>query len=127
MLHQQEVAFNPGPAGLGFVSKGRREYMIRRSSIHGGVLNAGPCVKWLFCLETLPIGSLSLRLSLQRPLSVPSVFIMDPSQRDEKFGEPRGHAYQERHLSITATHALDNWDTNLLRDCHCPTKNKGFC
>lgn len=64
MLDLHEVALDPGPADLGFVSKGRHEYMIRQSSIHGGVLNAGPCVKWLFCLETLAIESPSLRLSL---------------------------------------------------------------
>lgn len=64
MLELHEVALDPGLADLGFVSKGRHENTIRRSSIHGGVLRAGPCVKRLFCSETLAIGSPSLRLSL---------------------------------------------------------------
>lgn len=38
MLDLREVAFDPGPEDLGFVSKGRCEYMIRQSSIHRSVL-----------------------------------------------------------------------------------------
>lgn len=63
MLDLHEVALGPEPVDLGFASKGRCEY-IRRNSIHGGVLSARSCVKWLFCSETLAIGSSSLRLSL---------------------------------------------------------------
>lgn len=37
MLELHEVASDPGPSNLGFVSKGRCEYVrIRQSSIHGG-------------------------------------------------------------------------------------------
>lgn len=51
MLDQREVASDPGPADLGFASKGRHEYTrIRQNSIHGGCTECGPCVKRLFLL-----------------------------------------------------------------------------
>lgn len=62
MLDLHEVALDPEPADLGFVSKGQCEY-IRRSSIHRGGLSVGPVLSG-FSAEALPIGPSSPGQSL---------------------------------------------------------------
>lgn len=117
---RHEMALDPGPADLGFVSKGSRESMkIDEIESVEGALSARPCGKWLFFPETLAIGSFSEIVASEASVCP---FYLQRSSKDQGI-MPTINGISLSHLPLL-------WLTGIptcLRHCLCLPKSRLCC